>query len=251
MACTMLSLFRRITPADEPSHLVVEHEGRRFDVALRRRPGVRRITLRVSSATGLIALTLPVHTPLRAARAFADSHGGWIAARVARIPERLGFEPGATVPLRGVPHTVVHRPGTRLATRAAHRPGGPAIEVGGEAAAVPGRVKRFLAAEAARDLRVAVDRYTGTIGIPARRIAVRDTKSRWGSCSSTGTLSFSWRLIMAPPFVLDYLAAHEVAHLKELNHSARFWALTRALCPGTDEAEAWLKRKGGELHRYG
>ena len=84
-----------------------------------------------------------------------------------------------------------------------------------------------------------------------RVIAIRDTKSRWGSCSSTGTLSFSWRLIMAPPLVLDYLAAHEVAHLKELNHSNRFWTLLHELCPATDEAERWLKRHGAELHRYG
>ena len=80
---------------------------------------------------------------------------------------------------------------------------------------------------------------------------MRDTKSRWGSCSASGCLNFSWRLILAPPFVLDYLAAHEVAHLKEMNHSRRYWATLRKLCPHTDEAERWLKRHGTELHKYG
>jgi predicted metal-dependent hydrolase len=123
--------------------------------------------------------------------------------------------------------------------------------VSGQEEAVPGRVRRYLTGEAGRDLRAAVAKHTAALGVPARRIAIRDTKSRWGSCSSTGTLSFSWRLIMAPPLVLDYLAAHEVAHLKELNHSNRFWTLLGELCPATEEAERWLKRHGAELHRYG
>ena len=125
------------------------------------------------------------------------------------------------------------------------------ISVPGDDAGIPGRVRRFLMAEAGRDLRAAVDRHSAVIGETARRISLRDTRSRWGSCSSAGALSFSWRLILAPPLVLDYLAAHEVAHLKELNHSGRFWRLLRGMCPDTDEAEAWLKRQGSDLHRYG
>ena len=169
---------------------------------------------------------------------------------VARIPQKIGFEPGSLVPLRGVPHRVVHEPTGRGATRLGQGEE-PAIIVHGDVASVPGRVRRFLAAEASRDLAASVLRHTADLGIPARKVTLRDTRSRWGSCSSTGALSFSWRLIMAPPLVLDYLAAHEVAHLKEMNHSPRFWAVTRALCPRTDEAEAWLKRHGAGLHRYG
>jgi predicted metal-dependent hydrolase len=113
------------------------------------------------------------------------------------------------------------------------------------------RVRDFLEREAKRDLQAAVARHTAALGIPARRITVRDTRSRWGSCSAKGYLNFSWRLILAPPFVLDYLAAHEVAHLKEMNHSPRFWREVHALCPRTEEAERWLKRHGTDLHRYG
>ena len=113
------------------------------------------------------------------------------------------------------------------------------------------RVQDFLEAEASRDFAAAVKRHTTALGVPAKRITVRDTKSRWGSCSANGALNFSWRLIMAPPFVLDYLAAHEVAHLRELNHSHRFWKLTHQLCPRTEEAEEWLKTYGSALHRFG
>ncbi|MDB5558912.1 MAG: metal-dependent hydrolase [Enterovirga sp.] len=244
-------LYRRASPP-EPATIEVRHEGSTFQVALRRRPGVRRLTLRVSSATGQILLTVPEHATFASAKIFAEAHGGWLAARIARVPERVGFVPGSNVPIRGVPHRIAHRPGLRVSAQQEAGEGGePLLLVSGGSEAVPGRVRRFLTGEAGKDLRVAVAQHTAALGIPARRIAIRDTKSRWGSCSSTGTLSFSWRLIMAPPFVLDYLAAHEVAHLKELNHSHRFWTLLRELCPATNEAEAWLKRHGAELHRYG
>jgi predicted metal-dependent hydrolase len=125
------------------------------------------------------------------------------------------------------------------------------IEVFGETPHVPRRVREFLEAEAKRDLAVAVKRYCTRLGVTAKRITVRDTTSRWGSCSARGALSFSWRLVLAPPMVLDYLAAHEVAHLRELNHSPRFWRLVKTAFPQTDEAEEWLKRHGSELHRFG
>jgi predicted metal-dependent hydrolase len=247
-----LSLFRRRTePVVDPAHIAVEHAGVTFQVAVRRRPAARRMTLRVSGTTGEIILTLPSRAPLRTAQDFVAAHGGWIATRVARIPDRIAFRPGKLVPLRGLPHRIVHGSAGRGATVARVEGGEAILEVFGDEAGVPGRVRRFLAAEATRDLAEAVRRYTGLLGIPASRVTLRDTRSRWGSCSSTGALSFSWRLIMAPAFVLDYLAAHEVAHLKEMNHSPRYWALTRSLCPRTDEAEAWLKRHGHSLHHYG
>lgn len=247
----MLFLLRRIA-APEPTALTVAHAGCRFEVAVVRRPGARRITLRVSGATGRIVLTLPPKARFEAARRFADQHGGWIAERVARIPERIPFGIGSEVPLRGTPHVVCNPSARRIATRASvDEEGRPVILVGGDPEGVAGRVRRFLQAEAARDLGASVETYTGTIGIPARRISLRDTRSRWGSCTAAGGLSFSWRLILAPPFVLDYLAAHEVGHLKEMNHSARYWRLVRGMCPRTDEAERWLKANGAGLHRFG
>ncbi|TDR89252.1 M48 family metallopeptidase [Enterovirga rhinocerotis] len=236
----------------EPDSLTVTAGGRPVAVGLRRRDSARRITLRVSSATGEVLLTLPPRADLRSAQSFLDAHGGWIANRLARVPERVPFTAGTSIPLRGEPHRIVHWSRVRGLTRLASDPDGDiVIAVSGEEAAVPGRVRRFLAAEAETDLREAAGRHAAALGVSFTRLSLRDTRSRWGSCSSTGSLSFSWRLILAPPFVLDYLAAHEVAHLKELNHSSRFWRHVHRLCPRTDEAEAWLNGNGSGLHRYG
>ncbi len=240
------------TRAPEPTQLDVQHGGRRFEVVLRRHPAARRMTLRVSGATGEVVLTLPPRASLLAAKTFLDQHGGWISDRVARLPDRILFEPGVAVPLRGVPHRIVHWSQIRSATRATVDADGAAvIAVAGDEAGVPGRVRRFLQAEAQADLKAAVSRHAERLDVAVGRVTLRDTRSRWGSCSSTGTLSFSWRMILAPPSVLDYLAAHEVAHLRELNHSHRFWRIVHDLCPGTEEAERWLKRHGTALHRYG
>lgn len=244
--------FSLFAPTPDPDHIEVSHGTSRFKVVVKRRATARRFTLRVSNASGEIVLTLPDRADIKAARVFAEAHGGWIATRLAKRPDVVTIQAGAMVPLRGVPHRIVHWSTIRSVTRAtADRDGAPILAVSGDSAHVARRVTDFLKKEALKDLGLAVERHTKALGIPARKIAVRDTASRWGSCSSKGHLSFSWRLIMAPELVLDYLAAHEVAHLKEMNHSHRFWTLTHKLCPRTEEAEAWLKRNGSSLHRYG
>ncbi|HEY8564319.1 MAG TPA: SprT family zinc-dependent metalloprotease [Beijerinckiaceae bacterium] len=244
------ALFRRSVP--DPAHLEVAHEGQTFRVLLRRRPAARRMTLRVSSATAEVVLTVPEHVDLAATQRFADAHGGWIAARLAKVPRRVSLQHGERVPLRGVPHRIVHWSAVRGATVATTDSSGePLIAVSGDPILVSKRVREFLEREARADLEKAVKAHTLALGHFAKRLSVRDTTTRWGSCSAKGHLSFSWRLVLAPPFVLDYLAAHEVAHLKELNHSHRFWTLVHRLCPRTEEAESWLKRHGTELHRYG
>jgi predicted metal-dependent hydrolase len=245
-----VALLRRSAP--DPTHLDVTFAGRAFRIAVRRRAAARRITLRVSSATGEVVLTLPEKADLRTAQRFADAHGGWIATRLARVPERVVFDAGSIVPLRGQPHRILHWstvPSATVATRDAD--GACVIAVACDGAHVARRVRDFLEREARRDLVAAVQQHARTLGRAPKRITVRDTRTRWGSCSAKGLLNFSWRLILAPPYVLDYLAAHEVAHLKEMNHSERFWRVTHGLCPRTAEAERWLKRQGADLHRYG
>ena len=244
-----ISLFRR---QPDPDRIEVVHAGARYAVLIKRRAAARRMTLRVSQATGEITLTLPERADFAAGRTFAENHGGWIAARMAKRPRPGLFEPGQSIPLRGVPHRIVHWSKARGLTQATRdADGAPVIAVAGDAAHVSRRVKDFLRKLALEDIEKAVRRHTATLGISARKITIRDTTSRWGSCSSQRDLSFSWRLILAPSPVLDYLAAHEVAHLREMNHSHRFWALTHKLCPHTEEAEAWLKRHGASLHGYG
>ena len=121
----------------------------------------------------------------------------------------------------------------------------------GDPAHVARRVTDFLKREARRDLEAAVARHAEALGVRPRSITIRDTVSRWGSCSTTGALNFSWRIVLAPPDVLDYLAAHEVAHLKEMNHSERFWALVEQLMPGMEAQRDWLRMHGAGLHAVG
>lgn len=245
------ALFRR-TKLPDPAHLDVRFEDRSFQVSLRRRPQARRITLRISSATGDVVLTLPQRADLVAAQKFADAHGGWIATRLETLPQRVILRAGARVPFRGVPHRVVHWSKIAGSTLAAVDTNDqPIIAVSCEPGHVGRRVRDFLEREAKKDLARAVRHYANKLEVAPKRMTVRDTKSRWGSCSARGNLNFSWRLILAPAFVLDYLAAHEVAHLKEMNHSPRFWRLVHGVCPKTIEAERWLKRHGTELHRFG
>src|SRR6185312_3474780 len=113
------------------------------------------------------------------------------------------------------------------------------------------RLTRWLFHEARRDLEKSVARHAGLLSLKSKHIAIRDQTSRWGSCSTTGALSFSWRLILAPSFVLDYVAAHEVAHLAEMNHGPKFWTLVKKICPDFEVAKQWLQVRGPDLHRYG
>jgi predicted metal-dependent hydrolase len=199
-----------------------------------------------------VILTIPPRGTLKEAREFAQKHGGWIAARLGRLPEVVRFADGILVPLRGLPHRIVHRPGMRGTVWVeANGADESLLCVAGQAPHVDRRVGDFLRREARWDLEAASLRFAGSLGVAVKRVAVRDQASRWGSCSSTGVLSYSWRLILAPPFVLNYLAAHEVAHLAEMNHSVKFWRLVQRLCPDHRRAKVWLDVHGSDLHRYG
>jgi predicted metal-dependent hydrolase len=248
-------LFRRPSEPQlrsEPQAIEIAFDGMVYVVRLRRHRQARRYTLRIDGAAREVVLTMPLRGSLKEARAFAHKHGGWIAARLKRLPAAVPFVPGANVPLRGVAHRIMHCDRLRgTAWIEVDAQGNALLCVAGALPHVARRVGDFLKHEARRDLGTASRRHAATLGVAIKRIAVRDQASRWGSCSNSGALSYSWRLILAPPFVLDYLAAHEVAHLVELNHSARFWRLVRELSPDVDRAKAWLDVHGAELHRYG
>ncbi len=229
----------------------VSHEGATHRVQIKRVATARRFTLRVRAATRDVVLTMPVRGSLARAKVFVDRHAGWIGVRLARLPEATPFGPGASVPVRGVPHAIVHRPGARGTVWVETGEDGSKLCVSGEAPFVARRVQDWLIRQARADLAEAVARHSAALGITPKRLTLRDTTSRWGSCSSAGALNFSWRLVMAPPHVLDYLAAHEVAHLRHMNHSAAFWALVQGLYPELASAEAWLKTYGTGLMHYG
>jgi predicted metal-dependent hydrolase len=245
------ALFTR-RPPPEPSVLTVAFDGEIYAVRVRRHAQARRYTLRISASTREVVLSMPPRGSLREANAFAQKQGAWIAARLKRLPRPAPFAPGAVVPLRGVAHRIEHRRGVRGTVWVeCGDDGAQLLCVAGEAPHVPRRVRDYLKREAKKELERASRAAADALGVGLKRISIRDQTSRWGSCSTTGVLSYSWRLILAPPFVLDYLAAHEAAHLVEMNHSRRFWRLVEGIYPDVARAKSWLDAHGGDLHRYG
>ncbi|GGE29905.1 metal-dependent hydrolase [Agaricicola taiwanensis] len=243
-------MLRRFIRPSLPTAFEIDVEGRRIPIMVRQSARARRMSLRVRRAERDVVLTLPPRASLVMAENFAQRHGRWIAERVEQLPNVVPFSHGASIPLRGVLHRIEHRDSLRGLVEVLERDE-PVIEVPGLIESLPRRMADFLRREARRDLEEAVTRHATKLGVKFGRISIKDTRSRWGSCSADGNFSFSWRLIMAPSYVLDYLAAHEVAHRREMNHSRRYWAVLRDLFPETDAAEAWLTAHGAELHCYG
>ncbi|MDX2235795.1 MAG: SprT family zinc-dependent metalloprotease [Hyphomonadaceae bacterium] len=213
-------------------------------------PRARHISLRLDSARREAVAVAPSQRLAPKAAAFAIDRAGWIQAHLARLPIAIPLTPGAVIPLRGAPHRLVMTKG-----RAPARIEGgasPQIVIGApDAETFAARARRFLAAEAKRDLTAAVAMHARTLKVAWKSITVKDTTSRWGSCNSDGALCFSWRVVLAPPAILNYLAAHETAHLRELNHSKRFWAHVARCMPEFEKAEAWLRKHGASLHAVG
>ncbi len=242
-------LYRR---PSEPSTIAIKHGTQIFAVRLRRHRRARRYTLRIHPSEREAILTLPPVGTVADAKDFAERHGAWIAARLGRLAKAAPFQPGTMVPLRGVEHRIVHRPGARGTVWTETTDDGDRIIcVAGGAEHISRRVLDFLKREAKSDLHAASHRYAEMLNVKITRITIRDQSSRWGSCTVGGALSYSWRLILAPHYVLDYLAAHEVAHLVEMNHSPKFWKVVGRICNATERAKTWLDTSGNDLHRYG
>ncbi|MDB5534767.1 MAG: hypothetical protein JWO28_3082 [Hyphomicrobiales bacterium] len=250
------SLFKDSSRAVTPQ-MRVTHDSATYVVTLKRTVSARRFTLRVRNATRDVVLTIPRRASITDARDFAEKHAAWIGERLQKLPQPVPFEHGGIIPLRGIAHIILHKPDARgtvwIEAYTPHNSDGPllALCVAGRKEHVARRVVDYLRAQAMADLKVAVKVHAAQINMTPSKIAIRDSKTRWGSCSAAGALNFSWRIILAPAFVLDYLAAHEVAHLVHLNHSEKFWTLTRRLYRDTDKAEAWLNACGAQLHQYG
>lgn len=217
-------------------------------LSIRVNPRARRLLLRIDAAARTVELVLPRGIPAEHGLKFLEAQRGWIAARLDALPRQVPFAEGMVVPVFGVPHRI-RRVADPAAAPVTITDG--EIRVRGEPAHLPRRVRDHLAHLAARELAHRARDYAARIDKRVARVTVRDTKSRWGSCSSTGNLSFSWRLVFAPETVADYVVAHEVAHLAEMNHGPRFWKLVRSLTPDTATPRAWLKRHRSELLSYG
>jgi predicted metal-dependent hydrolase len=211
---------------------------------LRRSAQAKRISLRISQLDGRVTLTMPKRLAEREALDFARSKEAWIRKHLDARGEDVMIGEGAELPLGGRMYPILAGAGRR-------------VQITPEGIFVPGppeRVGKRLSAhlkELARDrLAGASDDYAARLGRSYTRLSLRDTRSRWGSCTSDGGLMYSWRLVMAPPEVLDYVAAHEVAHLAEMNHSAAFWAEVTRIYGDYAAARGWLRTHGSTLHRY-
>jgi predicted metal-dependent hydrolase len=210
-------------------------------ITLRRSARARRFSLRVSQQNGDVTLSLPARAREAEALAFARAQEGWIRAALARLPAMTGVGIGAEIPVEGRPLQITSGAGRSVRIEA------DLLIVPGDPARIATRVAAYLKVSARDRLIAASDHYAAQIGRKVTQVTLRDTRSRWGSCAVDGALMYSWRLIMAPPSVLRYVAAHEVAHMVEMNHSARFWSVVERLYPGWQAERGWLRQHGGTL----
>ena len=214
------------------------------EIVLKRSARARRFSLRVSRLDGRVTLSLPARAREAEAMAFARAQEGWIRETLADMPQRAGVGIGSVLPVEG--RLLLLAPGAGRAVRVE----GDSLLIPGDPAQAGARAGAFLRALARERLVAASDRYAAMIGRQVARVTLRDTRSRWGSCAQDGALMYSWRLIMAPASVLDYVAAHEVAHMQEMNHSAAYWAVVERLYPGWQEQRKWLHAEGQALHAF-
>jgi len=219
----------------------------RIPVRWRSSARAQRLSLRICPRDGAVVVTLPPLGGRRAGLALIREHLDWVMEHLAALSPAVEFAPGAKLLLGGEAHTIRHEPRLRGAVRLEGR----RIVVPGARDRLQRQVGDFLKAEAKRRVAALAVPHASALGVRPRAIRVKDTRSRWGSCAPDGTLAFSWRLVMAPEWVTDYVVAHEVAHLRELNHSPRFWALVEGLSPHRDAAVEWLRANGPALLRVG
>jgi predicted metal-dependent hydrolase len=235
---------RRPAVATPLPPIELELDGKTLRIILKRHTTARRMVLRLARDGENFTLTLPKRQSISSAQTFVEQSRTWMSNT---LHKRLSKNAEAVFMLRGVATEIVIEDKTRGLVR--HDVEHNILHVPGGEAHWKRRLTDWLKREAEQDLRKASLHYAENMGVRFSRLTVRDQKSRWGSCSHDGALSYSWRLLMAPDYVLDYVVAHEVAHLKEMNHGPRFWRLVLTHCVRTREAKSWLKVNGGVLHR--
>lgn len=213
-------------------------------VEIRRHHAARRLVLRLSRGALRPVATAPPSLPASRVRAFALEHEGWLRRQLERAPQPVVVGAGVALPFRGRDVVVMHRPGGRTEIADGR------LYVSGPPEAAATRAAAFLKLAAREACAAAAERHAARLGRAVTKVSLRDTRGRWGSCNDRGELMFSWRLVMAPPETLDYVAAHEVAHLVELNHSDRFWRVVRDLYGPWERQRAWLRENGHGLMLY-
>lgn len=248
----MFSVLRKSPRAPKspppPVTRTIDVNGRAMPLTIRQNLRATRMTLRIEPGGRSLKMTIPAGLPEREVNAFLDRHQGWLMTKLARFSGESVLEDGGTILLRGVAHRIERTGKMRGLTETVMIDGEPVLRVSGAEEHLGRRIADFLKKEARRDIEHRVAIHARDVGRKVKSLSFKDTRSRWGSCAADGSLSFSWRIVMAPPKVIDYLAAHEVAHLREMNHGPDFWSLCEKLCPGMEDAKRWLKRNGTMLH---
>ncbi|POF62823.1 hypothetical protein KMAL_15450 [Novacetimonas maltaceti] len=214
-------------------------------VCWRRSARARRISMRIDARSGHVILTLPPRARREDALALLRSHSAWVAASLARMPQAPRWHDGGEVLIDGRPHLIRHCPDARRGVWIEDD----VVHVSGDAAFLVRRLSAFLREEARVRLGAALAALARQAGLRPTRLSIRDTRSRWGSCTADGAIMLCWRLVMAPPPVQHYVMAHELAHLRHMNHGPDFWMLVDRLTPHRRAAETWLRREGGALLR--
>lgn len=237
-------------PSNDVKRTEINIGGRVAPLVARVNRRAKRLILKVDPTAGEILVTAPSKRALPEAIAFARSRAGWIATQLDDSLLARPFAPDGDALFRGVSHLIVHNPETRRPVRAETTPQ-PRLIVGGDGAHLNRRIVDWMKREARKDIADAVARYCVELGVKRRSISIRDPRSRWGSCSSDGAMSFSWRLVMAPPWILDYVAAHECVHLIHMHHGPAFWRQVKALGVNARAAEDWFDIHGAGLFAYG
>lgn len=239
----MFSMARRA----EAESLLVAGDGEEIRVELRRHPRARRLILRLDPKRNCAVLTVPARTGARPISRFLEEHQNWLISAFRALPPRAAFTDGTALSILGEPVTIRHDPSHRGPCRR----DGDLLLVGGDAPHLARRVRDYLKSLARAEIGHHVAAFAQDHGLKPGRITLRDQSSRWGSCSAKGDLSFNWRLVCAPAHVLRYVAAHEVAHLRHMDHSPAFWAFVTRIDPQWKRARGWLKANGAALHRIG
>jgi predicted metal-dependent hydrolase len=241
-----LTRLRQAKPLEPQS---IDIDGKSIALSFRRNARCRRMVLRLTPDGQSVVMTLPSRTGLQEAMRFAETSKPWIKSTMAKRPSAIAFQNDSAVMFQGQTYKIIATGGRRGVISVSSED--LTITVPGDPAHVPRRLTDWLKAQAKAKLQIASADYAAAMQTKFQKLTVRDQKSRWGSCSASGDLSYSWRLILAPPHILDYVAAHEVAHLREMNHGPRFWRLVVTHCKSAKEARHWLRERGKELHRYG
>ncbi len=230
-----------------PHPTILNLRGHPVSLRFRRVANARRLILRIDRENDGAVITLPPRVSKAEGEALVYEKADWVLSRLKALPPRVLFMPGQHVPYLGKEHLIHHREDRRgVVWRKDNE-----IQVAGQLEFISRRITDWFKREARREIMVLVEAKAKILGEPYGKISIRDTRSRWGSCSSSGDLSFCWRLVMAPYWVLEYVVVHETAHLCYHNHGPQFWHTVDRLTDHTEEAKSWLLQNGESLHRYG